>query len=284
MSIGETLSSSPDGRWAGVLDPIATWPVGSASALVIHGGSVVARYGDTTSQFELASISKLLTAVAVLVAVEEESVHLDDHVRGAPDGSTLRDLLDHSSGLAPDEPKAMSPVGERRIYSNMGYELAARHVEAHTGIGFATYLHEAVCQPAGMGATKLVGSPAHGAVSTADDLGSFVTTLLGNQILSANGVALFSTPSRPSVAGVLPGYGRQDPNPWGVGAEIRAAKSPHWTSSVNHETTWGHFGRAGTFVWVDPSRDLTTICLTDTTFGEWALERWPQLSTDILSR
>lgn len=266
------------------LEEIKRWPVGAAAAAVIDDGNVVDSYGTGSDVFALASITKLLAATTVLVAVEEESVHLDDEVAGAPSGARLRDLLDHSSGIAPDEPKAMSQVGERRIYSNMGYEFAARHVELRTGLPFATYLAEAVCQPAGMTNTVLHGSPAHGASSTVDDLAAFVIALQAERILSAQGVAMLSTPSRPAITGVLPGYGRQDPNQWGLGAEVRGTKSPHWTAPENHSTTWGHFGRAGTFLWVDPSRNLATVCLTDTTFGAWAIERWPLLSTAILQR
>ncbi len=285
-----SVSKPPEGHQhhqsppTGALDAISSWPVGTAAAVVVHGDAVVDHFGAITDVFALASITKLLTAVTVLVATEEESVNLDDEVHGAPKGALLRDLLDHSSGLAPDEPKALSQVGQRRIYSNMGYELAARHVATQTGIDFATYLHEAVCLPAGMTRTVLEGSPAYGASSSAQDLAAFVIALRSHRILSAHGVSQLSTPSRPTVSGVLPGYGRHDPNPWGLGAEVRGHKSPHWTSPQNHETTWGHFGRAGTFLWVDPSRDLAAICLTDTTFGEWAIERWPQLSTRILNR
>ena len=34
--------------------------------------------------------------------------------------------------------------------------------------------------------------------------------------------------------------------------ELRDRKSPHWTGSRNSERTFGHFGRSGTFLWVDP--------------------------------
>ena len=58
----------------------------------------------------------------------------------------------------------------------------------------------------------------------------------------------------PGLVGVLPGFGRMDPNDWGLGFELRDAKSPHWTGARNSPRTFGHFGGSGTFLWVDPER------------------------------
>ena len=52
----------------------------------------------------------------------------------------------------------------------------------------------------------------------------------------------------PGLTGVLPGFGVQRPNDWGLGFEIRDAKSPHWTGSANSGRTYGHFGQSGTFI------------------------------------
>jgi CubicO group peptidase (beta-lactamase class C family) len=83
--------------------------------------------------------------------------------------------------------------------------------------------------------------------------------------------------------GVLPGFGRQEPNDWGLGFELRDRKSPHWTGDRNSERTFGHFGRSGTFLWVDPELGVALACLTDLTFGEWAVEAWPALSDAVLA-
>ena len=60
----------------------------------------------------------------------------------------------------------------------------------------------------------------------------------------------------PGLSGVVPGFGRQDPNDWGLGFELRDGKFPHWTGARNSPRTFGHFGRSGTFLWVDPDADL----------------------------
>ena len=87
----------------------------------------------------------------------------------------------------------------------------------------------------------------------------------------------------PGLVGVLPGFGRQEPNDWGLGLELRDAKSPHWTGAHNSPRTFGHFGRSGTFLWVDPDADLALACLTDLAFGDWAAEAWPRLSDAVLA-
>ena len=81
----------------------------------------------------------------------------------------------------------------------------------------------------------------------------------------------------PGLVGVLPDIGRMDPNDWGLGFELRDAKVPHWTGSRNSPRTFGHFGGAGTFLWVDPVAGLATAVLTDTDFGPWAIDAWPAL-------
>jgi CubicO group peptidase (beta-lactamase class C family) len=87
----------------------------------------------------------------------------------------------------------------------------------------------------------------------------------------------------PDLGGVLPGFGRQDPNPWGLGFELKGAKAPHWTGSANSPATFGHFGRSGTFLWVDPVAAMACVALTDEPFGPWALTAWPALSDAVLA-
>jgi CubicO group peptidase (beta-lactamase class C family) len=86
----------------------------------------------------------------------------------------------------------------------------------------------------------------------------------------------------PGLAGVLPDFGRFDPNDWGLGFELRDAKSPHWTGARNSPRTFGHFGGSGTFLWVDPDASVALGVLTNLDFGEWAKEAWPRLSDAVL--
>ena len=55
------------------MDPFATlsdWP-GRAAAAVVQPDGSIERWGDTTEPFALASVTKLLTAMTVLIAHEE---------------------------------------------------------------------------------------------------------------------------------------------------------------------------------------------------------------------
>ena len=121
-----------------------------------------------------------------------------------------------------------------------------------------------------------------GATSTVADLTAFAVDLLRPVTVSAQMHAEATSVQFPGLTGVLPGFGVQRPNDWGLGVEIRGAKSPHWTGSANSGRTFGHFGQSGTFLWVDPEADLALVVLTDRDFGEWAYSLWPALSDEVL--
>ncbi|HJQ46818.1 MAG TPA: serine hydrolase domain-containing protein [Amycolatopsis sp.] len=258
------------------------WPVDNAAAAVVGAtGTVLGRYGDGARAFRLASVSKLLTAYAALIATEEGVVELD--TPAGPEGSTVRHLLAHTSGLAFDTHKVMAPPGTRRLYSNAGFEQLADALTEHSGIPFADYQRDAVFVPLGMGSTKLDGSPAADIVSTVDDLIVFAAELQQPSLLAPETVAEAASVEFPGLNGVLPGFGHQKPNDWGLGFEIRDHKSPHWTGARSSPRTFGHFGQSGTFLWVDPDAGAACVALTDRDFGPWAAETWPGFTDAVLA-
>ena len=267
------------------LDAIAEWPVGTAAAVIVDRSGVVATHGPIDQPFRLASVTKPLAAAAVLVAVEEDAVRLDDPADDSVvPGATLRHLLAHASGLAPDRRTRTAEPGTRRIYSNVGIERAAELVELAADMLFPQYLDEAVLQPLRMTSTSLPGSPASGGVSTADDLARFVHELLApTGLLAAATLAEATSVQFPGLRGVLPGFGPQDPNDWGLGFELRGRKTPHWTGTHNSPATYGHFGQSGTMLWIDPVARVGLVALTDRNFGPWAAEAWPALSDAVLA-
>src|SRR5262249_58386704 len=96
----------------------------SASAAGVgRAERVVAMRGPSDAELPWASVTKLLTGVALLVALEEGTVDLDEPA--GPPGATLRHLLAHASGLPVDGGEPITEPGRRRIYSNTGIELAA---------------------------------------------------------------------------------------------------------------------------------------------------------------
>ncbi|WP_037800100.1 serine hydrolase domain-containing protein [Streptomyces ochraceiscleroticus] len=263
---------------------IENWPVPTAAAVVVRAdGTVAGAHGPQEHRFALASVTKPLAAYAALLAVEEGAVELDEPA--GPDGATVRHLLAHTSGLAFDEDRVMAAPGTRRIYSNAGFEALGEHLTKATDIPFPQYLKEAVLDPLGMTATELAvgGSPAKDGVSTAADLARFGAELLAPRLLARETLDAATSVVFPGLSGVLPGYGNQKPNDWGLGFEIRDGKAPHWTGAGSSPRTFGHFGQAGTFLWVDPDAGAACAALADRAFGPWAIEAWPPFTDAVLA-
>jgi len=266
------------------LDAIADWPVGAAAAAIVGPAGVLAEYGDITHTFALASVTKPLVARAVQIAVEEGVVELD--TPAGPPGSTVRHLLAHASGVSMRSGEIIAAPATRRVYSNYGFAVLAETVEQQSGIEFGRYLTEAVFEPLGMAGSRLDGgaqAAGFGATSTVADLVAFAADLLRPSTVSAQIHAEATTVQFPGLAGVLPGFGVQRPNAWGLGLEIKDAKSPHWTGAENSPRSYGHFGQSGTFIWADPDVDLALIVLTDRDFGDWVRPLWPALSDSVIS-
>lgn len=135
----------------------------------------------SVSPFQLASVSKQFTAVAIMMLKEQGKLDFDDEVKKyIPQwpypGMTIRHLLTHTSGLsnymwqlehewqkeyAPynhevvamiiKNPKPLNFVPNRyHAYCNTGYVVLAYLVERISGQFFADFLHENIFQPLGM--------------------------------------------------------------------------------------------------------------------------------------
>ncbi len=235
----------------------------------------------SADDYPLASVSKLITALGCLVAVEEGTLRLDQPA--GPPGSTVRHLLAHTSGLAFDSADVLAAPGTRRIYSNAGFELLAQTLAESSGIDWRGYLREAVTEPLGMRSTIIEGSAAASFRATAADLALLATELLVPTLIGPPTWREAVTVQFPGLDGVLPGFGTQRPNPWGLGFEIRGTKHPHWSGSRNSPATFGHFGASGTFLWVDPDLGVALVGLGRRAFGPWAVELWPRLSDEIIA-
>jgi CubicO group peptidase (beta-lactamase class C family) len=258
---------------------IADWPAPFAAAGVLRDGDVVATHGARDEMVRWASVTKLITALAALVAAEEGVIDLDE--AAGPDGATVRHLLAHASGLPFELGAPTGRPGQRRVYSNVGFETLAEHIAARADMPFVDYLGAGVLQPLGMRA-DLRGSPAADLHGSLDDLLILACELQRPGLVAPETLAEATTVQFPGLAGVLPDFGRFDPNDWGLGFELRDDKSPHWTGSRNSPRTFGHFGGSGTFLWVDPEAGLALGVLTNLDFGDWAKEAWPRLSDAVL--
>jgi CubicO group peptidase (beta-lactamase class C family) len=137
--------------------------------------------------FHIASISKQFTAFAILLLEKDGKLSLDDDIRKyLPEMHdfgktiTIRHLLNHTSGLR-DQWSLLTlagwrmddvitdddifrlacrqrdlnfPPGDRHLYSNMGYTLAAMIVERVSGQAFRAFTRKQIFEPLGMTQTR----------------------------------------------------------------------------------------------------------------------------------
>jgi CubicO group peptidase (beta-lactamase class C family) len=268
------------------LAAVASWPVDRAAAAVVGPDGVRDAIGPTRWQTRIASVTKPLVAYACLVAIEEGTLGLDEPA--GPPGSTVRHLLAHASGLPFEGTTPIAAPGARRVYSNAGFDTLGDHLATAAGMPAGAYLAEAVIAPLGLGATELRGSVAKDAVATVADLSVFAAELLSPTFVAPATLNEATTEQFAGLAGVVPGLGRFDPNPWGLGVELKGQKgvegtTPHWTAPGGSPRTFGHFGGAGTFLWVDPDARVACVVVTDRDFGDWAPPLWSQLSGAVLA-
>ena len=229
-----------------------------------------------------ASVTKLVTALAALVAAEEgvdrpgrarRPARLDG---AAPARARVRPALRGGRGR-PGQP------GRRRVYSNVGFEtLADRRSRAQAAMPFTDYLRAGVLEPLGMKA-ELRGSPAAYLYGSLDDLLLFASELQRPTLVAAGD-------ARRGDDGAVPGprrcaAGLRALRSERLGARLRAAgrqvaaldRDAELAADVRSFRRERHLplGRSRARAW-------RSACLTDLEFGEWAKEAWPRLSDAVL--
>lgn len=163
--------------------------------------------GDTA--FELASVAKPITALAVMRLVEREQVSLQDSIlKWLPElpetwrSITVHHLLSNQSGI-PDYmmnvPRSQAglldgldnatvlhrlatqsrldfPAGLRTAYSSSNFVVLAEIVERASGRRFAQYLHEQIFEPLGMHSSFVFGAEPAAGVAVALNHALYTTT------------------------------------------------------------------------------------------------------------
>lgn len=164
--------------------------IAGAAVAVVHDGELLTARGfghdgrgpvdPDRTLFRVGSVSKVVTAIAVLQQVEQGRIDLDADIRQYLDFPlplrfdppvTMRHLLTHTAGfeerirglithggaapdlrttLATEPPEQVFAPGTTPAYSNYGYALAGYVVERVTGVGFDEQARRAVLEPAGM--------------------------------------------------------------------------------------------------------------------------------------
>lgn len=270
-----------DERVREALASIDGWDAPHAAAAVIGPSGVQASHGDRARPFRWASVTKLVTALSVLIAADRQLLYLDEPA--GPPGATVRHLLAHASGLAFDGDAVLARPGTRRIYSNPGFDRLGALVSERAATPFDRVLDAWIIRPLQMAGASLVDRPSQGLQGSLDDLIALAGELLRPSLLPRPLMDAATTVAFPGLPGVVPGVGRFDPCDWGLGFEIHGRKDQHWMGRGNSPRAFGHFGGAGTFLWVDPAAEVALAVLTDREFGPWALEAWPALSDVVLA-
>jgi CubicO group peptidase (beta-lactamase class C family) len=324
-----------DGRYPGAVALVARRGVvvGERAFGVRLAGSSEATTTDTL--YDLESMTKVLaTATAALLLVHDGKLSLKDPVAkylphfatNGKGGVLVRDLLRYSSGLPIDNQKVDTddvdaiwrfmeetpleyPTGSMVEYSDLGYRLLGRLIEAVAGKSLDEFSKQEIWGPLGMadttynpsvalvprcaatgpGSLLLRPGPLRGSVQ--DDQDWKVGGIVGcdGAFATARDVAIFSQM-------ILNGgsYGDVHLLPKKLVASLVANQTPQVTEAATDQDpttnllftpkgygfelwthrfspggmrlspgSYGKSGGAGTFMWIDPKRELIAVLLTN---------------------
>jgi CubicO group peptidase (beta-lactamase class C family) len=249
------------------------WPAGSSAVVFrVNAGMVerVAEAGDLGVEREWASVSKMAVSLAFGVEVDWGLHRFDEQL--GPRGATLAHLLSHSSGLGLEEVDPVSEVGTKRVYSNYAVDYAVQAIVGENDP--ANWLDGRVFQSFGMSTTRLEGRASSGVVGSTEDLLRLAVAWLRLDGLAKDTRDRLITPFLPQLSGVVPGFGRFTPCPWGLGPEVRGQKQ-HWMGDWS-EASFGHFGQSGAMMLLDADEQIGIVATSTEPFGAWAHELWPR--------
>ena len=332
---GDSARAVVDRIFAGAIYPDST----GCAAAVVRDGAILFQAGYGTADleqparitpqtvFNIASISKQFTAMAVLLLAQEGRLSLDDDVRRyipeMPDFGariTLRQLMHHTSGLRDlwdllgfaghrtddvvtrgdvlswlSRQRGLNfPPGQQHLYNNTGYILLGILAERVSGTPLPQLLEQRIFRPLGMAHTRYEpglgcsvcaptltledGTPFAGKTndpfsrelggitgnaglfSTAHDLGRFAAMLANGGELG--GVRIVKAATLRQFIRPQPGAGTR-----GLGFEVfcREGTVP---DRVGCKTpyAYGHTGYTGTSLWIDPSRGIWVVLLSNRTY------------------
>jgi CubicO group peptidase (beta-lactamase class C family) len=256
------------------------WPGTPAVVLLsLKDGLVrrIAEAGDLDEVRPWASISKMVVSLAIGVESDWELNRFETPL--GPPGSTLSNLLSHSSGLGLEASDPIVPVGTQRIYSNYGIDLA---VDSVIGENTAdNWLQQRIFQPFGMTTSKLVDRAAMGVVGSTNDLARFAVAWLRPDALAKETRNRLITPYAPQLNGFVPGFGKFSPCPWGLGPEVRGDKQ-HWMGDWP-TASFGHFGKSGAMLLLNADEQIGLVATSTEPFARWATKLWPTWTSAMRS-
>ncbi len=235
----------------------------------------VGAVGDLDAPRPWASVTKLVTALAAAIELQEGRATLEDPA--GPPGVTLAHLLSHASGLGFE---ASDPVGEpgvKRIYSNYGIDLVGAHLAP--GGDVARWLTSRVLAPLEMSSARLEGRASQGLVGSTRDLARLAREWVRPSLLTPERRDATVAVYLPELNGIVPGFGRFSPCPWGLGPEVRGHKE-HWMGDWPADS-FGHFGQSGALVLVNVVEAMAVVATSTVGFGPWAHDLWPSWTSKV---
>ena len=241
-------------------DQLRGWPVDFAAGGVTDTASVLGEAGDVTRAQPWASVTKLVTSYGILRLLEVGEIDLDEPA--GPQGSTVRHLLAHASGLNFEGSAQISAPGQRRVYSNGGFELLGQLIASELGSRSAGTCAKPCSSPSAWATQPSTIRPATGGRGPVRDLLAFARELLAPTLVAPETLGEATSVVFPGLDGVLPGFGRASQQRLGPGIrDLATTRQPHWTGDRNSPRTFGHFGQQGSFLWVDPVAGLACVVL-----------------------
>lgn len=269
--------------------------------------------------FDVASLTKVVTTLpALLKLIDASEVQLDDKVsyylpkfgQGGKDEITIENLLAHTSGLQAHRPfhlhyqsptkvfesiyfeRLEQPIGSKVVYSDLGFMVLSKLIEAVTRMRFSDFVHKELFEPLEMinatfhpkqvdgnyaateysellgkykegivhdeNAELMNGESGHaGLFATVQDLKNYCSMIENNGVFRGKQLLSESilTLSRKN-------FSPLDSKSRGLGWEL---KSPFLSPELSGITdyTFGHTGFTGTSIWFEPTKDLHVILLTN---------------------
>lgn len=237
----------------------------------------IVEFGDLQAVRPWASVSKAAVALAFAIEVEWE-LHTYEEVMG-PRGATLANLLSHSGGLGLEESDPTCDVGTKRVYSNIGFDSAVAAIVGENPA--ANWLDNRIFTPYGMNSTTLTGRPSSGVEGSTEDLLRLAIGWMRPDAISKEMRNRVIRPYMPDLDGVVPGFGRFSPCPWGLGVEVRGEKN-HWMGDWL-PTSFGHFGQSGALLLLNVDEKIGVVATSTEPFGPWAQELWPTWTSAVRS-
>lgn len=249
------------------------------------------------SMFWIASMTKPLTAAAILMLQDEGKLNVADPVAkhlpafaelktpsGRPANLTIAQLLTHTSGLNEGEPKAVAQArtlaelvplfvaarmqfgpGTQWRYCQSGINTAGRIMEVVSGQTFDGFLQSRLFDPLGMTNTTFYPARKPAAQRAVAYRSNRTTGALdGKRYLSPAAMTLLTTVQTGELpTGFLQSaeWGNRGTNyGWGIGTCILRAPHPGVAAMLS-PGTFGHGGAWGTQAWMDPVRGIGYVLM-----------------------